>query len=375
MDAKIRIKELITVKAGELRDNEGNWRLHPGIQRRALEDAVEQFGITDVLKVYDSERHGGLTLIDGHLRKDAFPDVEWPALLLDVTDEEADLIMASGDAIASLAEASAEKLIELRKIIEPTGGNLRSVLDNLCDKAAVALMRMKATGAVEPAKLVSSTVASGTDGLPVEELPLTALVPNDYGPRAMTEKEYAGLLRSVKANGVLQALVVRPLQDGLFEIVDGRQRFKAAMEAGLAVVPVRVRQFSEPEAKVASIALNRLSGEVITSKMTETLLDVRSKLGDENVSRATGMDKVVMDAYTDKLSFNVSHDEHGIPQREYKEYTADDLDGIGGIITLFIPVQEKDYDLVKDVLSSISTNWADAIVELAEYYKEGVGNG
>jgi hypothetical protein len=134
---------MILVNPAELQDNEGNWRLHPKIQADALVDAVEQLGITDVLKVYRSERYGGLTLIDGHLRKDTFPDVQWPALLLDVTDEEADLILASGDAIAALAEASADKLVELRKRVQPHGDKLSSVLDGLYRKAGAALERVE----------------------------------------------------------------------------------------------------------------------------------------------------------------------------------------------------------------------------------------
>lgn len=138
-----RISELTFVNPKDIQDNEGNWRLHPQMQADALYDSIAQVGITDVLKIYHSERYGGLTLIDGHLRKASFPDVQWPALVLDVTDEEADLILASGDAIASLAEASAEKLLELRDRVRPQGRQLSTVLDSLYRKASVALERME----------------------------------------------------------------------------------------------------------------------------------------------------------------------------------------------------------------------------------------
>ena len=74
-----RIVEFTTVRAGDLVDHEGNWRVHPLYQREALEGRLEEVGITDVIKLYRSARNGGrLTVIDGHLRKSTDPDLLWP---------------------------------------------------------------------------------------------------------------------------------------------------------------------------------------------------------------------------------------------------------------------------------------------------------
>lgn len=214
---RIRIQELITIKAADLMDNEGNWRLHPSIQRQALEDAVEQFGITDVLKVYYSEKHGGLTLIDGHLRKDAYPEVEWPALLLDVTDEEADLILASGDAIASLAEASAAKLVELRNRVKPGGSALSAVLDGLAQKASAALQRME--------QLKASPILNNPNSVAAKRLREQIAKPVTIAPSAVAsapedeEQAIANLLDS-------QQIPQRPDFSGVVEQFQDAERGK-----------------------------------------------------------------------------------------------------------------------------------------------------
>jgi hypothetical protein len=102
-----RVVEFITVRAGDLVDNDGNWRVHPLYQRSALEGRLESVGITDVLKLYRSARAGGrLVVIDGHLRKSVDADVAWPAVVLDLTDEEADDELAFHDAIGGWAEVN-----------------------------------------------------------------------------------------------------------------------------------------------------------------------------------------------------------------------------------------------------------------------------
>jgi hypothetical protein len=110
MQIRDRIKEFRRVPAGELLDNEGNPRRHPQTQRDALRGILEQVGIAAALVAYHSERNGGkLTLVDGHLRKQDYA-LDWPTLILDVTDAEADLVLATHDPLGALAEYDKPKL-------------------------------------------------------------------------------------------------------------------------------------------------------------------------------------------------------------------------------------------------------------------------
>jgi hypothetical protein len=107
-----RILELRRVPSAELLDNDRNWRLHPYAQRLAVAELLEQVGIVGALTGYHSERNGGqLTLIDGHERKDH--EADWPVLILDVTDEEADLLLLTLDPMVGLADVDGERLGDL----------------------------------------------------------------------------------------------------------------------------------------------------------------------------------------------------------------------------------------------------------------------
>ena len=89
-------------------------------------------------------------------------------------------------------------------------------------------------------------------------LPLTELVAGQYQPRRhMDEGALYELAESIKAQGVMQPILVRPLaageHAGKFEIIAGERRFRAASLAGLDSVPVLVRDV--PDEAAAAMAL------------------------------------------------------------------------------------------------------------------------
>lgn len=128
-----RVKELRRVPAAELQDNNRNWRTHPYAQRRAVAESLEEIGIADVLIAYESERNGGaLTLIDGHLRHEDHDDVEWPTLILDVDDKEADRLLMTLDPLTGMAETDGEALLALlRDADHPDGPGMTDLLQQL----------------------------------------------------------------------------------------------------------------------------------------------------------------------------------------------------------------------------------------------------
>ena len=75
-------------------------------------------------------------------------------------------------------------------------------------------------------------------------LPLTVLRPNPDQPRRHFDPEsLRELADSIKAQGIIQPLLVRPQSDGTtYQIVAGERRWRAARLAGLAQVPVFVRE-------------------------------------------------------------------------------------------------------------------------------------
>jgi len=79
------------------------------------------------------------------------------------------------------------------------------------------------------------------------ELPITQIRPNPYQPRTTWNKEQlVELCESIKANGIIQPIIVRKVENG-YQIIAGERRFRAAEMAGLETVPVLVRQATDEE--------------------------------------------------------------------------------------------------------------------------------
>ena len=64
------------------------------------------------------------------------------------------------------------------------------------------------------------------------------------------------LSRSIKAQGVLQPIVVRPGAEGRFILILGERRLRASMLAGMATIPAIVRRVSEQQAAEMTLVEN-----------------------------------------------------------------------------------------------------------------------
>ncbi len=81
----------------------------------------------------------------------------------------------------------------------------------------------------------------------LREIPLDAISPNPYQPRMVwDEQEMADLAESIKSNGVIQPIIVRPAGAG-FELIAGERRLRAAQLASLTTIPALVRQASDEQ--------------------------------------------------------------------------------------------------------------------------------
>ena len=89
------------------------------------------------------------------------------------------------------------------------------------------------------------------------ELPVDAIHPNPRQPRRRFEPEAAsGLAESVRRQGVIQPLLVRPRGVGGYEIVAGERRWRAAREAGRTTVPAVVRDADDRETLLLGLVEN-----------------------------------------------------------------------------------------------------------------------
>ena len=103
----------------------------------------------------------------------------------------------------------------------------------------------KGLGALIPegaAEVVTPTVA--TNGGPLRKVLVTSIRPNPFQPRkSFNDDSLQSLASSVAELGVLQPLIVRPVEGEveLFELIAGERRWRAAILAGLEMVPVLVQ--------------------------------------------------------------------------------------------------------------------------------------
>ncbi|MDX1619719.1 MAG: ParB/RepB/Spo0J family partition protein [Nitriliruptorales bacterium] len=122
----------------------------------------------------------------------------------------------------------------------------------------------------------------------MQEVPLGAITPNPRQPRGVfDDEELEGLATSIRDLGVLQPIVVRPLEDERFELVAGERRLRAAKLAGLTTIPAVVRQTEDDallkEALVENIhrvQLNPLEEAAAYSQLLEDFDFTQEELAD-----------------------------------------------------------------------------------------------
>lgn len=127
MKIKNRVKELRIVPASELLPNPKNWRTHPDAQKNALKGILAEVGMADACLARELP-DGSLMLIDGHLRAETAADAKVPVLILDVTETEADKILATLDPLAAMADSDAAKLDELLRGVDTGSEALQQLI-------------------------------------------------------------------------------------------------------------------------------------------------------------------------------------------------------------------------------------------------------
>jgi len=91
----------------------------------------------------------------------------------------------------------------------------------------------------------------------IDEILISKLVPNTYNPRKhFDDAKMKELEGSIKGQGLVQAITVRPLEGGKYEVVAGMRRYIASKSAGLKKIPALIRDLTDDEARLLSITEN-----------------------------------------------------------------------------------------------------------------------
>lgn len=138
MEIRDRVTDLRRVRAGDLEPHPENWREHPDHQIETMRDLLEQVGYSDALLAYEPEP-GHLVLLDGHMRQALDPDQEVPVLVVDLTEDEAKLVLATHDPVASLAGSANVVLERLLNDVHERSAGAMSFLERLREDTSAAL--------------------------------------------------------------------------------------------------------------------------------------------------------------------------------------------------------------------------------------------
>ena len=97
----------------------------------------------------------------------------------------------------------------------------------------------------------------GAADVDLAQLPVDAIHPNPRQPRRRFDHEAtSGLAESIRSQGVVQPVLVRPRAGGGWELIAGERRWRAAREAGMATVPAVVRQADDRDSLLLALVEN-----------------------------------------------------------------------------------------------------------------------
>ena len=112
-------------------------------------------------------------------------------------------------------------------------------------------------------------------------LPIAALTPCKGQPRKhFDEAALDELAASIREQGIIQPLLVRPLADrpGHYQIVAGERRWRAAQRAGLTEVPVYLRELSDEDALTAALIENLQREDLNPLEEAQAIQSLRERL-------------------------------------------------------------------------------------------------
>ena len=111
-------------------------------------------------------------------------------------------------------------------------------------------------------------------------VPLASLVPNPKQPRKhFAPDTLEELASSIRSQGIVQPLLVRPAGNARYEIVAGERRWRAAKLAGLTEIPVLVRQLSDMELMAAALIENLQRDDLNPLEEARAMAILREQFG------------------------------------------------------------------------------------------------
>lgn len=149
-------------------------------------------------------------------------------------------------------------------------------------------------------------------GAPVDkegtvEIRIDQIYPFENHPfKVLDDEKMDELVESIKANGVLSPVLVRPDDEGSYEMISGHRRMHAAKLAGLTLIPAIIKEMTDDEATICMVDANVQREEILPSERAFSLkmkMDAMRRQGkrsdlydDESDTSATQWPKLTAEA-------------------------------------------------------------------------------
>ena len=99
------------------------------------------------------------------------------------------------------------------------------------------------------------------------DIDVEAIYPFDNHPfKVIDDERMEELTESIRANGVITPVLVRPDDEGTYEMISGHRRLRAAKRAGLRKIPAIIKEMTDDEATIAMVDGNIQREEILPSE-------------------------------------------------------------------------------------------------------------
>ena len=200
------------------------------------------------------------------------------------------------------------------------------------------------------------------------EIDINRIQPFQNHPfKVVDDAKMDDLVNSIRQNGVLTPVLVRPTDDGGYEMISGHRRMHAAERAGLATIPAIIRELTDDDATIVMVEANSQREEILPSEKAFAY-----KMRYEAIRRSTGrkskadydVEKNVSQLGTQKRSDKVLEEEFGESRNQIHRFIR---------LTELIPELLEMVDTKKmPLVTEVDISYIDQKVQqyLYEYIKE-----
>jgi ParB family chromosome partitioning protein len=232
--------------------------------------------------------------------------------------------------------------------IDPKRKALGRGLDSL-------LPRTTPPPAVDAAAAPAPAADPASEG--VREIPIALIDPNPYQTRThLAEAALEELAASIRANGVVQPIVVRYIDNGRYQLIAGHRRCFASQRAGRTTIPAVVRQVSNEQAMEMTIIENLQREDLNAMEQAHAFerLSREFSLTQEQMAERTGKDRATIANFLRLLR---------LPERVQSLISAGDLSAGHGKALMMLPSESLIVKMAERVLKDgLSVHQAEQMV-------------